>query len=61
MKRRLLGPKKNIRARENAMTKKNHARQLTLKNIHAMAKKNSYKKFDNQKNSRGSKIPHPLP
>ena len=29
--------KKNIRARENYMKKKNHARQLILKNIHAMA------------------------
>ena len=26
-----------------------HARQLTLKNIHDMAKKNSYKEFDNEK------------
>ena len=26
-----------------------HARQLTLKNIHAIAKKNSYKEFDNEK------------
>ena len=43
------------------MKKKIHARQLTLKNIHAMAsKKNSYKEFDNPKNSCGSKIPHPL-
>ena len=42
------------------MKKKIHARQLTLKNIHAMAsKKNSYKEFDNKKNSCGSKIPHP--
>ena len=29
--------------------KKIHARKLTLKNIHAMAKKNSYKEFDNEK------------
>ena len=29
--------------------KKSHARQLTLKNIHAMAKKKSYKEFDNEK------------
>ena len=29
--------------------KKIHARQLTLKNIHAMAQKNSYKEFDNEK------------
>ena len=27
----------NICSRENQMEKKNHARQLTLKNIHAMA------------------------
>ena len=26
-----------------------HARQLTLKNIHATAPKNSYKEFDNEK------------
>ena len=30
--------------------KKNHARQLILRNIHAMACKNSYKEFDNEKN-----------
>ena len=30
--------------------KKNHARQLILRNIHAMAWKNSYKEFDNEKN-----------
>ena len=29
--------------------KKIHARQLTLKNIHATAKKNSYKESDNEK------------
>ena len=29
--------------------KKNHARQLTLKNIHTTAKKDSYKEFDNEK------------
>ena len=29
--------KNNIRARENYMKKKIHARQLTLKNIYAMA------------------------
>ena len=29
--------------------KKIHARQLTLKNIHAMALKKSYKEFDNDK------------
>ena len=28
--------------------KKIHARQLILTNIHAMAKKNSYKEFDNE-------------
>ena len=39
--------KKNIRARENEM-KKILARQLILKNIHAMAYKNSYKEFDNE-------------
>ena len=44
--------------------KKIHARQLILTNIHAMAKKNSYKEFDNEnkkKNSCGSKIPLPSP
>ena len=40
--------KKKIRAREN-LVKKILARQLTLKNIHAMAKKNSYKEFNNEK------------
>ena len=40
--------KKNIPARENQM-KKIHARQLTRWNIHAMALKNSYKEFDNEK------------
>ena len=30
--------------------KKNHARQLILRNIHTMAWKNSYKEFDNEKN-----------
>ena len=35
-----------------------HALQLTLKNNHDKAKKNSYKEFDNEKNSCGSKIPH---
>ena len=29
--------------------KKIHARQLTLRNIHAWPKKNSYKEFDNEK------------
>ena len=29
--------------------KKSYACQLTLKNIHAMGKKNSYKEFDNEK------------
>ena len=29
--------KKNVRTRENYMKKKIHARQLTLKNIHALA------------------------
>ena len=29
--------------------KKIHARQLTLKNIHATALKNSHKEFDNEK------------
>ena len=29
--------------------KKIHAHQLILTNIHAMAKKNSYKEFDNEK------------
>ena len=40
--------------------KKNHARQLTLKNIHAMALKkiHSWKSLT-KKNSCGSKIPHP--
>ena len=42
--------------------KKIHARQLTLKNIHAVAlKKNSYKEYDNEKNSGDSKITHPPP
>ena len=31
------------------MKKKIHVRQLILKNIHAMAPKNSYKEFDNEK------------
>ena len=39
--------------------KKIHARQLILKNIHAKAQKNSYKEFDSEKNSCGSKIPLP--
>ena len=52
-------PKKYSRKRK-LKEKKIHARQLTLKNIHGMAsKKNSYKEFDNKKNSCGSKIPHP--
>ena len=42
--------------------KKNHARQLTLKNIHAMAKKKSYKKFDNEKKiSAARKFPTSTP
>ena len=39
---------KKIRAKENKM-KKILARQLTLKNIHAIALKKSYKEFDNDK------------
>ena len=54
-------PKKYSRKRK-LKEKKIHACQLTLKNIHGMAsKKNSYKEFDNKKNSCGSKIPHPPP
>ena len=41
--------------------KKNHVRQLTLKKFMLWPKKNSYKEFDNEKNSCGSKIPHPTP
>ena len=40
--------KKNIRLRE-IKWKKIHARKLILKNIHATAKKNSYKEFDKEK------------
>ena len=50
-------PKKYSRKRK-LKEKKIHARQLTLKNIHATAwKKNSYKEFDNERNSCGLKIP----
>ena len=41
--------------------KKIHARQLTPKIFMLRSKKDSYKEFDNEKNSCGSKIPHPLP
>ena len=52
---------KKILAQGKIKWKKNHARQLLLKNIHALAKKNSYKEFDNEKNSCGSKISLPPP
>ena len=53
---------KKIFAQGKIKWKKIHARQLTLKNIHATAwKKNSYKEFDNEKNSCASKIPLPPP
>ena len=37
--------------------KKNHARQLILKNVHAMARKNSTRNLITKKYSCGSKIP----
>ena len=40
---------KKIFAQGKIKFKKMHACQLTLKNIHAIAKKNSYKEFDNEK------------
>ena len=40
---------KKIYAQGKIKWKKIHARQLTLKNIHAMALKKSYKEFDNDK------------
>ena len=39
---------KKIFAQGKIKYKKIHARQLILTNIHAMAKKNSYKEFDNE-------------
>ena len=42
--------------------KKNHARQLTLKNIcFKSPEKIDQRKMLTKKNSYGSKIPHPLP
>ena len=42
--------------------KKIHALQLTLNNIHAMPKKDSYKEFDNEKKFlRVENSPHPPP
>ena len=38
-----------------------HVHQLTLKNIHAMAWKNSYKEFDNEKKFLRLKNSSPLP
>ena len=43
------------------MKKKIHARQLTFKKFMLQPKKNAFKKFDNEKNSCGSKIPPPPP
>ena len=39
---------KKISRKKKIKFKKIHARQLILTNIHAMAKKNSYKEFDNE-------------
>ena len=39
---------KKIFAQGKIKRKKIHARQLTLRNIHVMAYKNSYKEFDNE-------------
>ena len=39
--------------------KKTHAHQITLKDIHAKAKKFIQGKFFGKNNSSGSKIPHP--
>ena len=53
--------KKYIRARENEM-KKNSCTPINPKKYSCNGlKKNSYKEFDNEKNSRGSQIPHPPP
>ena len=42
--------------------KKIHAGQLTLNNIHAVPKKDSYKEFDNEKKFlRVENSPHPPP
>ena len=43
------------------MKKKIHARQLILKIFMLWPKNDSYKEFDNEKNSCGSKIPLPPP
>ena len=43
------------------MKKKIHERQLTLKNIHAMAYKNSNKEFDKKKIPAARKLPTPPP
>ena len=52
--------KKNF-AQGKIKFKKIHARQLILTNIHAMAKKNSYKEFDNEKKIPAArKFPSPI-
>ena len=60
--------KKKTFAHGKIKRKKIHARQLTLRNIHAMArvmgscyglKKNSYKEFDNEKKFLRLEIPLP--
>ena len=54
------GPKKYSR-KGKLNEKKIHERQLTLKNIHAMAYKNSNKEFDKKKIPAARKLPPPPP
>ena len=57
------GPLQKKYSRKGKLNEKIHARQLALKNIHAMAKKKkSYKEFDNEKNFlRLENSPNPTP
>ena len=52
---------KKIFAQGKIKLKKIHARQLIVTNIHAMAKKNSYKEFDNNNKKKSLQLENSPP
>ena len=56
-----MGGREKILTQGKTKWKKIHARQLILKYSSYGLEKNSYKEFDDEKNSCGSKIPRPPP
>ena len=56
-----MGEGEKILTQGKTKWKKIHARQLILKYSSYGLEKNSYKEFDDEKNSCGSKIPRPPP